>query len=156
MADITHGTWIKDGKAVDNVFSNGRQVYGRNLVTGSSNELKTMTGSGWGGSPANSASGTYGAGKYYASAYIENTTPIRMCIYVRVDGHVGNFSGNSIPAGKSGITSCTFDVLDGQSLDSVWVGFASLQTESYTYKYKELMITRTPSSWSPAPEDMLN
>ncbi|AYH92122.1 hypothetical protein [Lactobacillus phage Dionysus] len=30
MADITHGTWIKDGKAVDKVFSNGRQVYGRN------------------------------------------------------------------------------------------------------------------------------
>lgn len=37
MADITHGTWIKDGKAVDNVFSNGRQVYGRNLVAGTSN-----------------------------------------------------------------------------------------------------------------------
>lgn len=31
MADITHGTWIKDGKAVDKVFSNGKQVYGRNL-----------------------------------------------------------------------------------------------------------------------------
>lgn len=32
MADITHGTWIKDGKAVDKVFSNGKQVYGRNLI----------------------------------------------------------------------------------------------------------------------------
>ena len=32
MADITHGTWIKDGKAVDKVFSDGRQVYGRNLI----------------------------------------------------------------------------------------------------------------------------
>lgn len=31
MADITHGTWIKDGKAVDAVYQNGRQVYGRNL-----------------------------------------------------------------------------------------------------------------------------
>lgn len=31
MADITHGTWIKDGKAVDKVFSDGKQVYGRNL-----------------------------------------------------------------------------------------------------------------------------
>lgn len=34
MADITHGTWIKDGKAVDKVFSNGRQVYSRNLLKG--------------------------------------------------------------------------------------------------------------------------
>nr|WP_285806875.1 hypothetical protein [Lactiplantibacillus plantarum] len=25
MADITHGTWIKDGKAVDKVFSDGKQ-----------------------------------------------------------------------------------------------------------------------------------
>lgn len=34
MANITHGTWIKDGKAVDKVFSNGSQVYGRNLLLG--------------------------------------------------------------------------------------------------------------------------
>lgn len=36
MADITHGTWIKDGKAVDSAYSNGQQVYGRNYfsVTG--------------------------------------------------------------------------------------------------------------------------
>ncbi len=31
MADITHGTWIKDGTPVDKVFSNGKQVYGRNI-----------------------------------------------------------------------------------------------------------------------------
>jgi len=37
MADITHGTWIKDGKAVDKVFSNGNQVYGRNLYTDTQN-----------------------------------------------------------------------------------------------------------------------
>lgn len=36
MADITHGTWIKDGKAVDKVFSNGRQVYGRNMLINTS------------------------------------------------------------------------------------------------------------------------
>lgn len=34
MADITHGTWIKDGTPVDKVFSNGVQVYGRNLFRG--------------------------------------------------------------------------------------------------------------------------
>lgn len=34
MADITHGAWIKDGTPVDKVFSNGSQVYGRNLFRG--------------------------------------------------------------------------------------------------------------------------
>jgi hypothetical protein len=155
MADITHGTWIKDGNAVDSVYQNGVNVYSRNLVTGTSNELKTVTASGWGSSPARQPSGTYGAGKYYASAYIENTTPVAMCIFIWVKGHVGNFSGTSVPAGQSGVTNCTLDILDGQSLGSMWVGFASSQTESHTYKYKEMMITRTPSSWSPAPEDIL-
>lgn len=31
MADITYGTWIKDGKAVDAVYQDGVKVYGRNL-----------------------------------------------------------------------------------------------------------------------------
>ncbi|MGX6426469.1 hypothetical protein [Lactiplantibacillus argentoratensis] len=31
MADITHGTWIKDGKAIDAVYQDGAKVYGRNL-----------------------------------------------------------------------------------------------------------------------------
>lgn len=127
--------------------------YSENLVTGTSNELKTYTGSGWGNSPASPASETYGAGRYYASAYIENTTPVEMNIYVHVNGHAGNFSGTTIAAGQSGIVSCTFDIIEGQSLDSMWVGFTSSQTESYTYKYKEMMVTRTPSSWSPSPSD---
>ncbi|MGA3439869.1 hypothetical protein ACA574_16975 [Lactiplantibacillus plantarum] len=33
MADITHGTWIKDGKAVDAIYQGGIKVYGRNLIT---------------------------------------------------------------------------------------------------------------------------
>lgn len=43
MADITHGTWIKDGKAVDKVLSNGKQVYGRNLLT----NLSSNWAQGW-------------------------------------------------------------------------------------------------------------
>lgn len=49
MADITHGTWIKDGKAVDKVFSNGKQVYGRNLLLGTANDyvLNPVTDGSW-------------------------------------------------------------------------------------------------------------
>lgn len=36
MADITHGTWIKDGKAVDAVYQGGVKVYGRNLLINTS------------------------------------------------------------------------------------------------------------------------
>ena len=38
MADITHGTLIKDGKAVDAVYQNGVKVYGRNLIKGGAHQ----------------------------------------------------------------------------------------------------------------------
>ena len=38
MADITHVTWIKDGKAVDAVYQSGVKVYGRNLIKGGANQ----------------------------------------------------------------------------------------------------------------------
>lgn len=154
MSTINGRACVANGKPVDKVFSDGRQVYGRNLVIGTSNELTTVTGSGWGGSSASRASGTYGAGTYYVSAYIENTTPVDIAIWVS-DGRPGNFISVRIPAGQSGIASGTFDISEGRSLISVWVSFASAQTESYTYKYKEMMITRTPTPWTPAPEDVM-
>ena len=61
MADITHGTWLKDGKAVDAVYQSGIKVYGRNLLLGSeapsmclynasptgTNVYSTKTSDGW-------------------------------------------------------------------------------------------------------------
>lgn len=127
--------------------------YSENLITGSSSELKSYTGSGWGSSPAIQASGTYGAGRYYASAYIENTTPAAITLAVHLNGSKWNINVNYVQAGQSGIASGMFDIPEGQSLASVWVGFPSEQTEICTYKYKELMVTRTPSTWSPSPTD---
>ena len=129
----------------------------RNLLTGTSNELKTVTRSGWGKSPTNLTSGTYGAGRYYASAYVENTTPVGVSLFVSV--YLGgkfshNLSTKAMPAGQSGIVSFTFDILEGHTIDSAFVGFVSSQTESYTYKYKEMIVTRTTTDWSPAPEDI--
>ncbi|QSE53259.1 hypothetical protein JWR93_03825 [Lactiplantibacillus plantarum] len=48
MADITHGTWIKDGKAVDKVFSNGQRIYGRNLLLGTKTPLLLAVNGGYG------------------------------------------------------------------------------------------------------------
>lgn len=37
MADITHGTWINNGKAVDAVYSDNSILYGRNLFVDTEN-----------------------------------------------------------------------------------------------------------------------
>lgn len=155
MPTINGKACVINGTPVDKVFSNGNQVYGRNLVIGTSNELKTITTSSWGNSPTYRPRGAYGAGTYYASAYIENTTPVDMGVWARVSGRGYNVIGNTIPAGESGISSITFDIIEGDSVYGVWVGFSRLQTESYTYKYKEVMIKHTPSPWTPAPEDVM-
>lgn len=155
MATINGRACVVNSTPVDKVFSDGRQVYGRNLITGTSNELTTITISGWGTTPYYEASGTYGASSYYASAYIENTTPVGINIYVHLNGRTGNFYGNTIQPGKSGVSSCVFDILEGQSLSSMWVGFSSSQTQIYTYKYKEVMLKHTPTPWTPAPEDYI-
>lgn len=156
MPTINGKACVVNGTPVDKVFSNGMQVYGRNLVTGTSDELRTYTGTGWGSAPANAASGTYGAGKYYVSAYVENTAGVWVNLFTAVDGHIGNFSGTPIQPGESGTVSYTVEIAEGQTLRSVWVGYSSTTTESYTYKYKEVMVKRTPTPWSPAPEDILN
>lgn len=41
MADITHDTWIKDGKAVDAVYQSGIKAYGRNLLLDSQTQTKS-------------------------------------------------------------------------------------------------------------------
>lgn len=47
MANITHGTWIKDGKAVDSVYQGGVKVYGKNLLT-NTGDLSANWHLGWG------------------------------------------------------------------------------------------------------------
>lgn len=44
MADITHGTWIKDGKAVDAVYQSGVKIYGRNYFLDSKTRTITPPG----------------------------------------------------------------------------------------------------------------
>lgn len=158
MTTINGKACVVNGVPVDKVFSDGKQVYERNLVTGTSKELKTITRSGWGKSPTNKASGKYGAGRYYASAYIENTTPVEIGLFVSIYAggkFLHNKSGKAIPAGQTGVVSFTFDIYGEEVVASAFVGFVSSYTESYTYKYKEVMLKRTPSPWTPAPEDII-
>lgn len=47
MADITHGTWINNGKAVDAVYQGGVKVYGRNLLKNTRTLSSTSTTNYW-------------------------------------------------------------------------------------------------------------
>jgi hypothetical protein len=70
MADITHGAWIKDGKAVDKAYSNGQQIYGRNLLLGTKTPLSLLVNGGY-GSTNYALSPKYRGGKVTLSFDIE-------------------------------------------------------------------------------------
>jgi len=46
MSTINGRACVVNGTPVDKVFSNGKQVYGRNLLTGTCNDIKSATGNG--------------------------------------------------------------------------------------------------------------
>jgi len=85
MADITHGTWIKDGKAVDAVYQNGKRVYSRNMLVDSGFES--------GNTPANY---TWTGGQENGRSFLvqggEETYPSPMGKFML---QVGNFSSDS-------------------------------------------------------------
>ncbi|MDN7017285.1 phage head spike fiber domain-containing protein [Lactiplantibacillus plantarum] len=99
MTDITHGTWIKDGNAIDAVYQSGVKVYGRNLLrdtaTQSSNDWFTKN-TGWTsdigtylGSRANKVSGDWSNTRYAFSSVaplINTTDTYTYSIYVKVVG----------------------------------------------------------------------
>jgi hypothetical protein len=99
VANITHGTWIKDGKAIDAVYQGGVKVYGRNLLrdtaTQSSNDWY-IKNSGW-----TSDIGTYLDSRAFKTAFawdnvryafssvaplINTTDAYTYSIYVKVVG----------------------------------------------------------------------
>lgn len=123
MADITHGTWIKDGKAVDDVYQNGVKVYGRNLLINTTgNAIPTI------------ATTTYYATSGRASQTVDGVTTITKDsvdggeffyrpmnpdptrLYGLVPGETYTFSGQILSSNNS----ATIDMRSQNSTDGKW------------------------------------
>lgn len=172
MADITHGTWIKDGKAVDAVYQGGVKAYGRNLIPNSStpkviirpdqnpnypNWTNTRVYTGL----KNNETYTFSA---LATAVSTNQSAEQWGI--RIFQENGNHEATNInlPANTGKRQSFTFTTPDnGISYDvliysgGVGVGYTPSDLKIVTtvsdYKLEKGSVA-TP--WTPAPEDVLN
>lgn len=164
MADITHGTWIKDGKAVDKVFSDGKQVYGKNLLTGTSNQEKSGTISTNTTHPVNlhaRISVTTGEKFVYQVLVTSDNT---VDLAADIDFYSGwawkNYiAGNIIEAGNSGRSILSFKIPDG--IDNIVINAVFMQNNATApttvyWKEEKLEIGTTATPWTPAPEDILN
>lgn len=175
MVTINGKALVKDGKPLDRVYSNGRLVYGRNLLYGT----KDFSGN-WENSDAWTTDGTYNGltvkkrtgqwagiyktfiapkdGTYTFSSYIKssgNTANIYRFGGVNSassQAAIQKFMGNNFDWTRDSIT------LNLKANDSVWIKYEISSTSSdsilWTAGYKwEQGSTATP--WTPAPEDYI-
>ncbi|MDN7014423.1 hypothetical protein [Lactiplantibacillus plantarum] len=145
MADITQGTWIKDGTPVDSVFSNGSQVYGRNLFS-----LHD-----W-----NAAPNLVSNFVPYMNIQLEPNTAYTLTTNISLSGDgwcdVFLFKDDETPSSPtSGVSSGSGRTLTTSSTGNVKVGIRNHSVSDGTNWVKlEKGTIATP--WSPAPEDVLN
>ncbi|MGA3232831.1 hypothetical protein ACA593_08630 [Lactiplantibacillus pentosus] len=171
MADITHGTWIKDGKDVDVVYQGGVKLYGKNLILNSSTPKViirpdqnprypnwTNTTVYWG----LKSNVTY---TFSALATAETTDKSAEQWGIRIFQYNGNHEATHInlPANTGKRQSFTFttpdDVISYDVLiysGGVGVGYTPSDLKIVTtvsdYKLEKGSVA-TP--WTPAPEDIL-
>lgn len=166
MADITHGTWIKDGKAVDAVYQDGIKVYGRNLLTGTSGDLQTkqFTNS-WNSGPQ-STNGNYGiklvkGQTYMYRAWLDNTkgsaTAFVNVRFAPIGGSDYNLGNGTLinPGGTGYSTLLIMSPADGYGF-FVTFAYGTPQTYSAIWKEEKLETGKIPTPYSQAPEDILN
>ncbi|MBX0340561.1 hypothetical protein IMAU70010_00206 [Lactiplantibacillus plantarum] len=144
MADITHGTWIKDGTPVDKVFSNGSQVYGRNLFSVHDWDAKPDLASNF---------------VPYMNIQLEPSTAYTLTTNISLESEgwsdVFLFKDDETPGTQtSGVSSGVGRTLTTSSTGNVKVGVRNHSVSDGTNWVKlEKGTIATP--WSLAPEDVL-
>lgn len=158
MATINGRACVANGTPVDKVFSDGRQVYGRNLLTGTSNVLTTINATGWrAGLPTYYPAEALKASQTYTvSCYLE---PVEhdATIYMYAANH--NINGTIIAAGSKGISTLTITLTpeDAEAYHGFWVSFTSGQKDKSAISYKGFKLEEgsVATPWTPAPEDVM-
>lgn len=159
MANITHGTWIKDCKAIDAAYQDGVKVYGRNLALRTATPF-TMIGEN---------KDNQGQIGYEFSRVIPRGTVVAISYDITSSTGVGvssmMFSG--LDSGSTwqniyysiNLSSGTKHVFVTLTTDSGHLHMTlRLDNATGTVTISNFIISEssTEVAWSPAPEDILN
>ena len=164
MSTINGRLCVVNGTPVDKVFSDGKQVYGRNLLTGTSGDLQTkhFTNS-WNSGPQ-STNGKYKIklvkGQTYTyRVWLDNTNgadyafvDIRIAPIGGSDHNLG--TGKSIKKGETGYSTCVFTPTEDGYAMLIPLACGSPQTYSAVWKEEKLEKGSVATPWTPAPEDV--
>ncbi|MCH8624497.1 hypothetical protein [Lactiplantibacillus plantarum] len=180
MADITHGTWIKDGKAVDAVYQNGVKIYGRNLYLNSKTikdsyikygdftvtvEPFDSTTNMWHIVAPQVTGKTVGIYLYgYADDKLQDNSDWSYSADVKGTGNIYSFGidgGSRNPVvgtiGSEWSRISQTGRIDNPNHKTIVMYFNTNNSPVDVYiKLPKLESGTTPTPWSPAPEDILN
>ncbi len=162
MPTINGRACVVNGTPVDKVFSDGRQVYGRNMLTGTSNQETNgiVDANSWHLSGSSHIPVTPGQ-KFVYHIFITNDNTVDLASSIDLFSGPSwklNYLGNVIKAGTSGYSSVTFTIPSG--VDNVianGVGLlASSDSATTVYRKEEkLEFDTIVTPWTPAPEDVM-
>jgi len=148
---------------VDKVFSNGKQVYGRNLLAGVDSNIRQAPG--WFQWIANVPTKFIKVGDPLCFSLFINNAPhavelVKGSAYcdMQVKDVSGNIileeKGNTINFDADGISQTSFVVPN--AIDSILIFIQSINMSANTYYgYPKVEYGTTATPWSPAPEDVM-
>jgi hypothetical protein len=163
MTTINGRACVVDGNPVDKVFSNGRQVYGRNLLTGTSNvQDYTVSGSEW-ALGSQSSNGTNASipcipgVSYTYSAIVKSATYDCYLEIAFYDSGKNNVSHSANFKGKdTGVRQFTQTAPENATFVVARIVLNNPpDSQTMVFNSEKLEEGTTATPWSPAPEDVM-
>ena len=162
MSTINSRACVVNGTPVDKVFSDGKQVYGRNLITGTSNQVVQATD--WNMQVAELKYNKSLGSDLCMSVMINNIDHASYLargsanIYINTYDKSGNAltsaSGNEISYNANGLSQCHVSI-DDNIAEVKAIIFTNNMRGNTFYSCLKLEKGTTPTPWTPAPEDVL-
>lgn len=167
MPTINGGVCIVNGKPVDKIYSNGKQVYGRNITHGTTPDWQKEDVSGnpqgdWGVKTLCDPIYKIVDGETYTVQVEFQNATCQIMLETNSFNAIGFRTGLLAPVAKSSdnagklIITFTAHFPDGYAYLQPNLAFALLQNNANSYEFRhfkiETGITATP--WTPAPEDV--
>lgn len=165
MPTINGKVCVINGTPVDKVFSNSRQVYGRNLLSGTSGDLQTkqLTYNYNVGSQATNGSykiKVFKGQTYTYRAWLDNTNgPVDAYVNTRLlpIGATASFSftlGSPVAKGETGYSTSKFAIPNDGYIWFSPFAYYDIQTAFVGWKEEKLEKGSVATPWAPAPEDI--
>jgi len=163
MPTINGRACVVNGTPVDKVFSNGRQVYGRNLLAGIDRTIHQAPG--WFQWITNIPTKFIKVGESLCCSVFINNAP-HAGILSKGNAHCvmqakdvsGNIlleeDGNTINFDTDGISQASLVVPEKTDSILLFIETDAMSQKAY-YGYPKVEYGTTPTPWTPAPEDIL-